>query len=123
MWQWNEEAVLELVLEYAEAQPGQREKGEVLAALLPCVRFPALGLIMLVRCVEANALLMAQPVTRVRPLTRPPCVVRAAWLHNVKWTMARHTLHHGTQLLLHMSLNVAERVGWLFHCAWGHPEG
>jgi hypothetical protein len=96
----GEEAVLALVRKCVEAQSGQREQGEVIAALLPCVRFPALSLVTLVYDVEANALLMAQPVTRVRPMARPPFVAGAALLHTLPfgriWCTARHTPHIGT---------------------------
>jgi len=59
--------VLGMVLACTAARPGARQKAEAIAALLPCVRMPQLNVHALVHGVEANALLMAQPVTCVRP--------------------------------------------------------
>jgi len=72
----SEEAVLGMVLTCTAARPGARQKAEAIAALLPCVRMPQLNVHALVHGVEANALLMAQPVTCVRP--RPGRCMRGA---------------------------------------------
>ena len=65
-----------MVLACTAARPGARQKAEAIAALLPCVRMPQLNVHALVHGVEANALLMAQPVTCVRP--RPGRCMRGA---------------------------------------------
>jgi len=65
-----------MVLTCTAARPGARQKAEAIAALLPCVRMPQLNVHALVHGVEANALLMAQPVTCVRP--RPGRCMRGA---------------------------------------------
>jgi len=73
----SEAALLAAVVSYAAHQHRGPQHGEALQQLLPCVRFPLLGLSALVNSVEADLELMALPCTKAgRPQRqcRRPCL-------------------------------------------------